>query len=309
MALPDATFTLLSAVPAMVVVGCLVLFVVGLRAMRADPVAGLDVDDLVLLREGERERAGGLGPLERLAKPLVPLVLRTMGSGGRTRLARTIDLAGRPDGVDVEAVALRISVWLLIMGPLVLILFIQGVWWAVVPALVVVVALPLGGIARARRLRQERLSRDLPDFLDVLAVTVTAGVGFRAALATVADRFGGPLAEEVTLTLDQIRNGASVREAFRRLRARNDSQPLSAFVTAYLQSEELGAPLVQTLTRIAQDMRRDSAQRQRQQAGRVAPRVTLVTSMVLVPGALAILVVGFVLGIDVNFGDVIDGAP
>ncbi len=298
---------LLVAVPALVVVGCLVLFVAGLRALRADPVDGLEVDDLVLLRETQRREAAGLGPLSRLARPLVPLLRRLVGPSLLARLRRTIELAGRPEGVDEDTVLLRMATWLVLVGPLSVLLALRGTWWGLPVGAVVIVVLPLAGIARQRRLRQERIDLDLPDFLDVLAVTVTAGVGFRSALATVSERFGGPLAEEVTLTLNQIRNGASLRDGFQRLRQRNDSEPLSSFVTAYLQSEELGAPLAQTLNRIAQDMRRDSAQRQRQKAARVAPRVTLVTSMVLVPGALAILVVGFVLGIDFNLDAVFGG--
>lgn len=300
---------LLVAVPALVVVACLALFVVGLRGLRADPVDGLEVDDLVLLRESRRREAAGLGPTQRLARPLVPLLRRVIGPSLLARLRRMIELAGRPEGVDEDTVLLRMATWLVLVGPLSVVLALRGTWWGLPIGIVVIVVLPLAGIARQRRLRQERIDLDLPDFLDVLAVTVTAGVGFRSALATVSERFGGPLAEEVVLTLNQIRNGASLRDAFQRLRQRNDSEPLSSFVTAYLQSEELGAPLADTLNRIAQDMRRDSAQRQRQKAARVAPRVTLVTSMVLVPGALAILVVGFVLGIDIDLGSVLGGTP
>jgi tight adherence protein C len=300
---------LLSAVPALVVIGCIAVFVVGLRSLRADPVDGLEVEDLLLLREAKRDDVAGRGPLARLAEPLVPFILRVMGPMLEARLRRMIELAGRPEGVDVRNVVHRMAMWLLIMTPLAVMAVMQGQLWMVPVCAVVVVVLPLARIARARRLRQERIGRDLPDFLDVLAVTVTAGVGFRAALATVSDRFGGPLAEEVMLTLHQIRNGASVRDAFRRLRERNDSEQLASFITAYLQAEELGAPLANTLNRIAEDMRHDSAQRQRQRAARVAPRVTLITSVVLLPGALAILGVGFVLGIDVDLGGLLGGRP
>jgi tight adherence protein C len=293
---------LLVAVPALVVVGCMVLFVVGYRGLRGDPVDGLEVEDLVLLKDAQRSQARAAGPLTRLARPIGPLLVRAMGPTLQTRLKRMIELAGRPDGISVETIAQRMGVWTLITAPLALLLVVQGQFLFALLAPVAIVVVPLAGVARARRLRQERIGRDLPDFLDVLAVTVTAGVGFRAALDTVAQRFGGPLSEEVTLTLHQIRNGASVRDAFKRLRTRNDSEQLSTFVTAYLQAEELGAPLAVTLNRIALDMRRDSEQRQRQRAARVVPRVTLVTSIVLLPGALAILMVGFVIGAEIDFG-------
>lgn len=297
---------LLVAIPALVVVGALALFAIGFRSLRGDPVDGLDVEDLVLLRESKRD-ARGTGPLGRLAKPLVPVIIKAMGPSLERRLRRMIELAGRPDGMNVESVVLRMAIWVVIVVPLALLAILQGLFWMLPVCVVIVVVLPLAGIARARRLRQERIGRDLPDFLDVLAVTVTAGVGFRAALDTVATRFGGPLAEEVILTLHQIRNGASVRDAFKRLKARNDSEQLSTFITAYLQSEELGAPLAVTLNRIALDMRRDSGQRQRQRAAKVVPRVTLVTSVVLLPAAMAILGVGFVLGLDIDL-DIIGGA-
>ncbi len=292
---------LLVAVPALVVVGCMALLVVGYRGLRGDPVDGLEVGDLVLLKESERARAKGAGPISRIARPIAPLLVRMMGPNLEARLRRTIELAGRPEGMTVETVAQRMATWVVIVLPLMVLFVVQGQFLPLLLCPLAVVVLPLGGIARARRVRQERIGRDLPDFLDVLAVTVTAGVGFRAALDTVAQRFGGPLAEEITLTLHQIRNGASVRDAFRRLRSRNDSEQLSTFVTAYLQAEELGAPLAVTLNRIALDMRRDSGQRQRQRAARVVPRVTLITSVVLLPGALAVLSVGFVLGAEIDF--------
>jgi tight adherence protein C len=228
-----------------------------------------------------------------------------MGPTLEARLKRMIELAGRPEGVSVDTVLQRSAVLLVVGVPVGLYLLVQGQGWGLLAVLAAAGVLPLAGIARSRRLRQQAISDTLPDFLDVLAVTVTAGVGFRSALATVAERFGGPLSEEVMLALNQIRNGSSVREAFHKLRARNDSEALSQFVSAFMQSEDLGAPLAQTLTRISEDTRRASAQAQRQQAARVAPRVTLVTSMVLVPAALALLFTGFVLGSGVDFGAII----
>lgn len=289
---------ILTAVPAVVVVVCLTLFAIGIRAMRGDPVEGLDLDELLV--RGKESRRVRSGVISRLVAPLVPSLRRAIGTGLEERLRRTVELAGRPDGMTVDTLLQRMLTWLAIVSPLLLLATLNGQWWVLPACAAAVITVPLAGVARTRRLRQERISRDLPDFLDVLAVTVTAGVGFRAALDTVAERFGGPLTEEVVLTMHQIRNGASVRDAFRRLRQRNDSEPLSMFVTAYLQAEELGAPLAATLNRIALDTRRDSGQRQRQRAAKAVPRVTLVTSVVLLPSALVLLVVGFLLGLDIN---------
>ena len=284
-----------------------VLFLVGWRMMRSDAIEGLDVGDLVLLRGEQRREVVGGGPLDALAGRLVPLLRRAAGPRGMRWIQRQVDLAGRPDGATADTVLRRGGRWLILLSPAIALFLLNGNLLGLALCLVVVVVMPGAWISRQRRLRQERLDRDLPDFLDILSVTVSAGVAFRPALGRVADRFGGPLAEEMQLTLDQIAAGAGRRQAFTDLRRRNESEALSQFVTAFLQSEELGAPLVQTLGQIASDMRRDSAQRLRRKAARVAPRVTLVTSLVLVPGALVLVIVGVVLGSGVDFAALFQG--
>jgi tight adherence protein C len=283
-------------VPALVALVCVVMFVYGWRLLRSDSIHGLDVADLVLLR-GEQRRTGGLGgPLDRLAQAMVPALRQLVGPAGIRLLQREVELAGRPEGATADTVLRRAASWILILAPLDLVFVAQGQVLGLILSPVLVVVMPLAGLTRARRLRQERLDRDLPDFLDILSVTVSAGVAFRPSLTRVAARFGGPLAEEMSLTLDQIANGASRRAAFTALRARNRSESLAQFVTAFLQSEELGAPLAETLNQIAGDMRRASAQRMRRKAAQTAPRVTLVTSIVLVPGAIVLIMVGLYLG-------------
>ena len=95
---------------------------------------------------------------------------------------------------------------------------------------------------------------------------------------------------------------ARARTAFDRLPRRNDSAALDQFVVALLQAEELGTPLTEALDQIAVEMRRATAQRARQQASRTSPRVALVVTMVMVPGALVLLVVSLLLSSGVDLG-------
>jgi len=297
------TGTLEVVLPALGAAAAVLLVATGWRLARSDSIEGLDVADLVLLRAEQRADVTGRGPLDRTAQRLVPVLRRLVGPAGIRWLQRQVDLAGRPDGATPDTVLRRAARWLVILSPAVALFAIGGNLLGVLLAALVVVVMPLAWLSRARRLRQERLDRDLPDFLDILSVTVSAGVAFRPALSRVAERFEGPLADEMVLTLNQIANGATRRDAFADLRRRNESEALAMFVTAFLQSEELGAPLAPTLDQIAADMRRDSAQRMRRKAARVAPRVTLVTSLVLVPGALVLVIVGIVLGSGVDFAE------
>lgn len=297
---------MIALVTALAATSAAVLFLAGLRSLRTDPLGHIRAGDLLTVPACGGRRASR-GPLSTAADRLVPRFRRLLGAEGTARLQRQIDLAGRPDGVTVDALLRRFASWALIVSPLALLFLLTVNLLGLVLVVVVVAVMPLSGLARHRRLRRERIERDLPDFLDILAVTVTAGASLEWALDRVSRCYDGPLTEEIRTTLDQIATGASRRQAFENLRSRNDSEAVAQFVTAFLQSQELGAPLVETLNYIAADMRRASAQRMRRRAARAAPRVTLVTSIVLVPGSLVLVFAGLILGSDVDFGSLMRG--
>lgn len=284
-------------------VAATILLLVGYRQFRTDALDTLAVEDLDLLRGEQRRRAEGRTPLQRLGERITPALRRRLGHRRVAALQRRIDEAGRPDGLTVDGFLASVARWLVLVTPVVLLALLVGYPLLALLCLFVPVFIPLGALDRERRIRREHMDRDLPDFLDVLAVTVMAGVNFRQALWRVSDQFAGPLADEVQLTLHQIANGASVRDAFSDLRRRSASEPVGQFVSALLQSQELGAPLAESLRQIAVDMRRDSGQRKRQAAARTAPKVTIVTTMVLVPAAMILMFVGLIVGSEFDFGD------
>lgn len=143
--------------------------------------------------------------------------------------------------------------------------------------------------------RQEQVEQNLPDFLDVFAVTVSAGLPFRSALQRVAEFHHGPLAEEMRATLQEMQLGVPRRTALEGLRERNRSDSIATFVTILLQSEELGTPLEQALKQIAQEMRRKRAQQVRQAAAKAQPKVSIVVTLLIVPGAVILFAGGMFL--------------
>jgi tight adherence protein C len=144
-------------------------------------------------------------------------------------------------------------------------------------------------LRQAGKKRQSEIDDALPDFLDVLAVTVSAGLSFRSSLRKVVERTDGPLAVEMQRTLRQMEVGEPRTVAFTNLRKRTESDALEKFVVALVQAEELGAPLVDALDQIALDMRRDTAQRARQQASKASPQIAGVVTMVMVPGTMVLI--------------------
>lgn len=299
---------LIGAVPGLVALLVIVLLFRGYHLMRSDPSQHLLAEDFVLLRAEERKRSEGASLFQRIASALGGKLKVWLPTRAIRWLQRQVDVAGRPNGMSVDSIMTNAARWIIILIPLLTLAVIQASFLQALLAVAVVIIMPLARLSGMAHKRREQINRDLPDFLDILAVTVSAGVGFRSALATVSQRFGGPVGEEIVTVLHQINNGATVRSAFTSMRQRVDSPAMDEFVTAYLQSEELGAPLVDTLNQIALEMRKAAAQRLRQLAARIEPRVTLVVTAVMVPGTIILIVGGMYVALGAEeLGSVLGG--
>jgi tight adherence protein C len=105
------------------------------------------------------------------------------------------------------------------------------------------------------RSRQERLSQDLPDALDLLAVSVEAGLGFDAAVVKITEQVEGPLGEEFALTLNEMRIGESRQDALKKLAERTGIPEIGAFARAIIQADQFGISLGRILRVQAVDTR------------------------------------------------------
>jgi tight adherence protein C len=103
--------------------------------------------------------------------------------------------------------------------------------------------------------RRERISADLPNALDLLAVSVEAGLGFDAAVARLCERVDGPLGEELRLLLQEMRIGESRENALKKLAARADVPAVASFVRAMVQADQLGMSIGRILRVQANDAR------------------------------------------------------
>jgi tight adherence protein C len=277
----------------------------GIRMYRAD--AKLPGDLSVALEVGAtRTTAVGSG-IDRIGMRYAPSVLRMMGPKRVDALRKRLDKAGNPGGITVDRYAARRAVFGILGVIACLALIMRGQLPLAVAALVFGLFWTDVIIRAATRKRRSDIERTLPDFLDVLAVVVSAGLGFRQALERVADKYKGPWADELHITIRQMDMGVSRREAFNQLRGRNDSEQVSMFVTALQQGEELGAPIVDTLIQIAADMRRTDAQNARRSAARAVPKTTLVVTLVMLPATLILIAMSFYYGSGVDFGTLLGG--
>ena len=107
---------------------------------------------------------------------------------------------------------------------------------------------------RARK-RREELRAQLPDALDLLAVSVEAGLGFDGALAKLTEHMDGALAEEFALTLGEMRIGESRHDALKKLAERSSAPEIASFTRAIIQADQLGISLGRLLRVQAVDSR------------------------------------------------------
>ncbi|MEU5684187.1 DUF5936 domain-containing protein [Streptomyces venezuelae] len=275
----------------------------GIRMYRAD--AKLPTDLAVALEVGASRVSVAGSAVDRLGMRFAPMVLRLMGPKRVDAKRRRIDMAGNPGGLTIDRYAARRAVYGVFGLVLGLVFLTNG------SPLFGLLTLAFGAVAadaliwQAIRERREVIDRTLPDFLDVLAVVVSAGLGFRQALDRVAERYEGPWADELRITLRQMDMGVSRRQAFDDLRRRNASEQVAQFVSALQQGEELGSPIAETLIQIATDMRRTDAQNSRRRAAKTIPKATMVTLVFMLPATMILIAAGMFLGSGSDFGSIL----
>ena len=148
---------------------------------------------------------------------------------------------------------------------------------------------PTGKLSSAMKKRRESLLKDLPDTLDLLAISVEAGVGFEGALAVVCEHFESPLADEFSRTLKEMELGLPRREALQNLKKRTEVPELSNFVLALTQADALGMPIGRVLKTQATEMRTKRRQWAREKAAKLPVKILFPLVMFIFPPVFVIV--------------------
>ena len=154
--------------------------------------------------------------------------------------------------------ATAVLVWTLIFGNLALQQeswpMVQKVMWLLMGA-GIGIAFPVAMLNRLIKNRQQEMLRQLPEILDLLCVSVQAGLTFDASMRKITERMQGTLVAECQIMLDEVRMGVSRKQALKALAERCDLQEVYLFTTAIIQAERLGTSMSQTLIVQAENMR------------------------------------------------------
>lgn len=206
--------------------------------------------------------------LERAVKRITPADV------GR-RLEHKLVLAGSPVGWTASKVAAS-KVVTALGGGILGLMFASRAGVGATALVIVVIFTWMGAIVpnlilmgRATK-RQTEIRRALPDTMDLLSITVEAGLGLEAAISVVSANVEGPLTQELNRLLHEIRLGVPKVDAFRNLADRTDVDEIQSFLMSMIQAETFGVSITKVLRAQAIELRakrRQAAERKAQQLG------------------------------------------
>jgi tight adherence protein C len=235
---------------------------------------------------------------------LNPLMGRLTGLGRRLtpadnseRLRAKLDAAGNPPGMTTDRLTAFKGggfVGALLLG--LVLTSLMGL--SLMPTLAICVAAALAGyyapnlwLYQKAHDRAAQTQRDLPDALDLLTISVEAGLGFDAALSQVARNTTGPLAQELARVLQEMQLGAGRSEALRSLAQRSSLPELKNFVTSMVQADAFGIPIGRVLRVQGKEMRDKRRQRAEEMAQKVPVKILFPLIFCILP-TLFIAVMG-----------------
>lgn len=138
--------------------------------------------------------------------------------------------------------------------------------------------------------RQKKIENSLPDVLDLLTVSVEAGLGFDGALAKVIDKMPGPLAIEFENVLQEMKVGKQKRDALKDMAGRVGVQDLTTFIGSVIQADQLGVSIGNVLRIQSQQMREKRRQRAREKAMKAPVKMLIPMVLFIFPTIFTVLI-------------------
>jgi tight adherence protein C len=295
-------YMLIAAFISLLVTGGLVMVVFGLVQQREELVTVNErMTDFVRRPKRLEELELSRPFVDRVIKPIFASGIRIMSrftpKSNLERLSQNLEQAGNPNGWSpTDFMGVR-GLSALVLGGVTLGLMMvarQNIQALILfPGLMVVVGYILPGIWLGQKIgrRKKNILKALPDAIDLLSISVEAGLGFDQALSRVAMKWDNELGWEFQRTLSEIRVGKTRREALKELAARTGVDDLSSFVTSIIQADQLGVSITQVLRIQAAQLRQRRRQRAEEQAHK-APIKMLFPMVFLIFPAIYVIILG-----------------
>lgn len=153
----------------------------------------------------------------------------------------------------------------------------------------ILILMQTNSISKAKKQRQKTIVKNLPFALDLLTISVDAGLGFDSAVDKVVINMDGPISDEFKRLLAEMRIGKPRKDALREMIARTEVEELSEFVVAIIQADQLGIGLSKLLKVQAKQMRVKARQKAQEQANKAPVKMLIPMVMFIFPCIFAIL--------------------
>lgn len=236
---------------------------------------------------------------ERVVRPVITfvsvLVLRFVSSKGRQKLQQTLQQAGNPANLkphEYQSIQILFSIAGMLLVWILTELAHKRVSEQITLILLTMISVfLLSKIYLNSRIRKRKtgLLKELPDALDLLTVSVEAGLGFDSALLHVVDKSKGALAEEFKITLKELQMGKSRREALRGLGERTNVDDILTFVGAMIQADQLGVPISRILRTQSEQVRIKRRQRVEEKAMKAPIKMLIPLVFFIFPSIFIVL--------------------
>jgi tight adherence protein C len=283
---------LFAAVAVGVTIGAAAVFVgsgvVKARASASRRLAGLRETRADILDKGFGERA-----VAPMFQGVGRFAMRYTPQGWGARVDKKLLIAGWSPRIDASSwAAIRIIV--LVIGVL-LAFWVQSqttgnVRLAATAGALLVGALgPEAILSRKVDERKKGMERDLPDVIDLLVISVEAGLGFEGALGRVVQNVPGELSDEFSRMLQETRVGVSRNAALRSLAERTDVDDLNTFIMALTQADAFGVSISRMLRVQADEMRVRRRLRAQERAFAAPVKMTFPLVLCIFPGIFTVL--------------------
>lgn len=168
---------------------------------------------------------------------------------------------------------------------------IIGSVWVLLLLLLAGLFMPDLWLKASEERRKDEMLRNLPDILDLLSVSVEAGLSFDGALQKVIEKSRGPLTKEFEIALREIEMGKQRREALKDLAERVNIDDVSLFVGSVMQAEQLGVPMANVLRLQSKQVRENRRMRAEEKAQK-APVKILIPMMFFIFPTIFIVLLG-----------------
>jgi tight adherence protein C len=148
---------------------------------------------------------------------------------------------------------------------------------------------PMTVVRRRAERRLERVETDLPELIDLLVVTVEAGLALNRSLQVAAERFHGPLRDELRLTLQQQRMGLSTNVALANMLERCETPSMRSFVRSIVQGETLGVSMGTIMRNLAAETRKRRRQHAEERAHKAPVKMLFPLVLLMFPSMFIVL--------------------